>query len=245
MRRRVLLCLTLITMSACNGHDATQPGQAPGSSPNRTISDGNNSNGNRDFFFLPPMVKNPSGTAFWDAGAFNGALHPVVDICDLSATTEAGAAAAACHVTTSYAAALSGSEQYGYEWKVPTDASVTFYRIAVRVGTKQLGFADVETGANGSQLKNVTTGEFVPLVDGRTLPIKFRIERYALCQSAAEPNPPCASQAVDLGTGGTVSTVLPGTTEPTGIVIPAQGTGTPTVTVTVQGCTNLNPRATD
>lgn len=34
--------------------------------------------------------------------------------------------------------------------------------------------------SNGKELKNVDTGEYIPLKDGRTLPIKFRIEERVL-----------------------------------------------------------------
>ena len=244
MRRRVLLYLTLIAVSACSGNDATQPGSDPATSPRQSISDGNNHGGNVDFFFLPPMVKDPAGSTAWNDGAFNATLRPQVEICDLVASDEAAAAAAPCHSTTSYPATLNGAEHYAYNWKVPTDASVTFYRIAVRVGTRQLGFADVETRANGGQLKNVTTGEFVPLQDGRTLPIKFRVERYALCETPGQPT--CATEAVDLGSGGTVSTPLTDTGLESGVVLPAQPPPTngtaPTVTVTVQSCGDFHGR---
>ena len=92
MRRCVLLCLTLITMSACQGSDATMPTLGPASGSDRSISDGSRPLGNPDFFFLPPMVKNPSADLDWSPGGFNGALTPVVKICAMSGTTEATAA---------------------------------------------------------------------------------------------------------------------------------------------------------
>lgn len=47
-------------------------------------------------------------------------------------------------------------------------------------GWSLLGHADVDLVDKGSQLKNVETGQFIALLDGRTLPIKFRIEEGAL-----------------------------------------------------------------
>jgi hypothetical protein len=135
-------------------------------------------------------------------------------------------------------------EQYQVNWSVPV-ADTKFYRLTVKVGSKTLGWADLETGASGAALKNVTTGDFVPLVDGRTLPIKFRIERLALCDSPGDPDMPCTSTTVDLAAGATVSTVLPGSTLPSGITIPSQGTAAPPATVTVQACADLHGRATD
>lgn len=247
MRRRVPLYLTLISLSACNGDRVVQPDATP-TNPTTAISDATHGaiGGNPDFFFLPPMVGNPSGSPKWDAGAFNPDLRPTVEICASAATTEAAVGTAPCTpVLPSYTATVdAGAEQYQVNWKVPSSSTI-FYRVAVKVGTKVLGFADVETGANGSQLKNVSTGDFIPLVDGRTLPIKFRIERYALCEIPGDPNKPCASKSVDLSIGGTVSITLPGTTAPTGIVIPSQGTAASIAAVTVQACDDINPRAID
>src|SRR5204863_6068641 len=74
-------------------------------------------------------------------------------------------------------------EVYTLKWRTDQftlDASKT-YRIRVLVfGNYELGHADVDVVNSGSQLKNVQTGQFIPLLDGRTLPIKFRIETGAV-----------------------------------------------------------------
>jgi hypothetical protein len=234
MRRRILLCLALGLLSACRGDDATRPIVTDASSPANSISDGNHcavpgfgcAKGNPDFFFLPPMAGNPVGSPNWTAGAFNGSLAPVVDICELKATTEQqvrdGApcadAPAAYKVALTLGAADVHDEQYQVNWGVPT-APAIFYRIAVRVGGTTLGWSDVETAANASKLKNVTTGEFVPLVDGRTLPIKFRIEQYALCEIPGVG--PCATKTIEAITAltepVTVSTSLAPNAPPSGV----------------------------
>lgn len=255
MRRRVLLYLTLIAVSACNGDRIAKPGETPANSPSADISDavhtGTGFASNPDFFFLPPMVKDPSGSAAWDAGAFNANLRPTVEICayDAAITTEAGLAGASCGTPTSTLATLvAAAEAYQLNWKVPT-SSTTFYRITVKVGVKTLGFADVETASNASLLKNVATGDFIPLVDGRTLPIKFRIERYALCEVPGTPT--CTSASGDISVAPlTVQTGTPdpsGISTATGITLPVQTqftTPTP-VTVTLSSCPSLNPRVLD
>ena len=71
------------------------------------------------------------------------------------------------------------------------NASCT-YRISVLVGTQIEGFADVDVVSSGSQLKRVDTDEFVPLLDGRTLPIKVRVQQgVTFCNDAN-----CVSQVV-------------------------------------------------
>jgi hypothetical protein len=58
------------------------------------------------------------------------------------------------------------------------------YRIRVLLRGKTLGFADVELVGSAKELKKVDSDEYVPLVDGRTLPIKFRIEAAAAVKCA-------------------------------------------------------------
>ncbi len=239
MRRRVLLCLALILVSACNGDKIGQPIATP-TSNTKQISDAVHTAGNPDFFFLPPMVPNPSGGTNWDAGAFNPSLAPTVEIC---ATATAGAACASSPL--SYPASLrAADEQYAYNWKVPTDAQV-YYRITVKVGSKPLGWADVQAGT-AAEVKHMGTGEFIPLVDGRTLPIKFRIERYALCAIPSVGG--CTSASADIATTPlTVSTGTPtsdqiGISDVKGVFIPAQG-GPDAMpeTVTLAACDDLSP----
>lgn len=251
MRRRVLLCLTLISLSACNGDSVVKPTASP--SPTNAISDATHNaigfTSNPDFFFLPPMVGNPSGSPKWDAGAFNASLRPTVEICASAALTESTVATSPCTpMPPALAAALdAGAEQYQVNWKVPTSSTI-FYRITVKVGSTTLGFADVETASNASQLKNVATGEFIPLTDGRTLPIKFRVERYALC--AVPGVGPCTSVSGDIAVAPvTVFTGTPdasGISTTVGVTIPVQSSAAPTpVTVTITSCPNLNPTAID
>ena len=259
MRRCVMLCLTLIAMSACTGEKLVRPSDAP-TSPSSAISDGNHCEtsgpgclkGNPDFFFLPPMVKNPSSSSDWQEGTFNADLEPTVEICASAATTAANVGTAACPVTATLVATVeSGTEQYQVNWQVPNDASTIFYRVKVIVGTKTLGFADLETGSSAAQLKKVDTGELIPLVDGRTLPIKFRVERFALC--AVPGIGPCATKAIDVfGAGGKVSTALVATKEegiifasnPTTATASAFATSTTTGkrTVTVERCDDFRDR---
>ena len=42
-----------------------------------------------DFFFLPPMMPDPSGHSNFDDGAFNARLGPTVSICQLAADPNA------------------------------------------------------------------------------------------------------------------------------------------------------------
>jgi hypothetical protein len=101
-------------------------------------------------------------------------------------------------------------QQYSVNWDTKLSGlnPDLFYRIQVFGApgqTDPLGFADLDPVNNGSALKNVNTGEYIGLVDGRTLPIKFRIERGAFgtnCTSdCAEANVSNAGGIVVTNTG--------------------------------------------
>jgi hypothetical protein len=253
MNRRALLYLSLIVLAGCKVGDNLRGGSVPLSAPGFAIRDGAHlgTGSNPDFFFLPPMVPDPSGSPNFNAGAFNPNLKPTVKICELVEATPAavntGPPVGGNCKTGGYALSVQinapslPDELYQYNWAVPV-SPLGFYKIEVLVGAKSLGFADVQTADNSSKLKNVNTGDFVPLNNGRTLPIKVRIERYALCEVPGTG--PCTSQVVDLSTGGTVSTTLPGGTAPSGVIIPPQGNAGQPV-ITVESCLDLNDRATD
>src|SRR6476661_5261816 len=169
MRRRVLLCFVLATASGCQGDAATKPSMtsAPPPPPSRIISDGNH-NGNPDFFFLPPMVANPSGSANWDAagfdGSYTGARAPIVSVCKLeTGTTADNIASKVCAdpadatLPQNVPATVDVAGQtYQLNWKVPDVTQYTFYRITVTLLTHQLGVADLEVVPNASALKKMT-----------------------------------------------------------------------------------------
>ena len=85
MRHPLQSFLALVALAGCSGVDSTEPNSPSLLSPAYVITDGAHL-GNRDFFFLPPMVANPSGNAQYEAGAFNPDLKPVVTIYLDSAT---------------------------------------------------------------------------------------------------------------------------------------------------------------
>src|SRR5689334_18536314 len=141
------------------------------------IQDGAHAGGNPHFFFLPPMVAQPPFS-----GVPNPNLGPVVQICTLTATS----AGAVCDTTI--APIVPGVvQQLGQQYQVNWNTGATnvsrssAYRIQVFAANELLGFADVQPITNGRALNNLRTGGIIGLVDGRTLPIRFRVENGALC----------------------------------------------------------------
>lgn len=158
--------------------------------PSATISDGTHAAGNRNFFFLPPLVPDPRDNPYYDADGFDPDARPTVEICHLTGGACAPSQPAGFPIVFSMDAGR-GSEtvrvdvnaqHYIVNWHagdVDLDPASN-YRIQVLIGGAQLGYADVDVVSSGRELRNVNTNEFIGLVDGRTLPIKFRIERGAM-----------------------------------------------------------------
>lgn len=146
----------------------------------KAIDDGAHE-GNEHFFFLPPVVPDPNAT-----GIFDPALSPEVQIVNLLDNeydpTDPIIETFTMGEGSELIRVVPEEEHYIVNWHTDEynlDAEAT-YRIRVLVDNIELGFADVDVVNSGNQLKNVETDEFIPLKDGRTLPIKFRIEDGAL-----------------------------------------------------------------
>lgn len=187
-KRVLALTFVVYALQACADSQPTLPALTDASQ--FLIVDGAHSSGNPEFFFLPPLVPDPSGHPNFDPGAFDATLSPVVEICELVPAGEVcvGGPVLATFTTTSGSGAEvvrlgePDAEHYIVNWH--TDAfdlnPEVMYRITVLVEGTVLGYADVDVVGTGRDLKSVATGEFIGLVDGRTLPIKFRIEQGAL-----------------------------------------------------------------
>ena len=166
MRSLRVPCVVAIVASLITAGCADQATAPTPRSPAYVISDGAHSGGNPHFFFLPPMVRQPTYS-----GTFDGSLSPVVEI------TQGASSLVSLNTTIDLS-----TETYQANWHAgdyDLDPALT-YRISVLVGAQVLGFADVDVVSRGSELKDVATGDYIGLVDGRTLPIKFRIEQGAI-----------------------------------------------------------------
>ena len=166
---------------------APAPTSAP-SAPPPQILDGARQ-GNPHFFFLPPLVPAPTYSGIADPDA-----SPSVVVCDW--ISPAGQPPRCGDVIASFSQEQgtgsevirydAASQSYVVNWH--TDQCLSgactldpsrVYRIRVLIGATELGHADVDPVSSGKELKNMETSESVPLVNGRTLPLKFRIEKGA------------------------------------------------------------------
>ncbi|MBL0173593.1 MAG: hypothetical protein IPP90_23480 [Gemmatimonadaceae bacterium] len=144
---------------------------------------------NQDFFFLPPMAPDPHGVAGFDEGKFDGSLQPRVEVCALTGAECATAQPAGFPIVFTMDGAgparlrvdLS-NESYHVNWQTrqPRVSSAVNYRIHVKVAGTVLGQVDVDVIDSGAEKKATESARFVAVVNGSTLPIKFRIERGAV-----------------------------------------------------------------
>ena len=199
MFRRSSLFVLASALIAVGCDDANNPAGPSTELPSAQISDGRYLGGNDDFFFLPPVLPDPKGTSNYNAGAFNAKLGPTVSVCQLAGNPinnpavdcllrTDGKPVLVASFTSSQVQVSASGEQYHVNWKTDDSNLVLdrFYRLQVFVGSVRLGFADIDPVSNGKDLKNANTGEVIALVDGRTLPVKFRIENGALCTNKSD-----------------------------------------------------------
>lgn len=170
------LVLLLSAAGCSEGGLLTEPVH-PGD-PLRAISDGSH-DGVEGFYFLPPMVKTPD-----HAGTFDPTLSPVVEICETTACTEFHEIFSMTEGAGSELVRLDEeNEHYVVNWhtdRTGPDGTGTAvgqtYRVRIQVAGTVLGYADVQMAENGKEARNTTTDNVIGLVDGRTLPVMFRIE---------------------------------------------------------------------
>lgn len=158
-------------------------------SPRASISDAAH-NGTAGFYFLPPLVAEPHDTAHLDAGR-----KVTVQVCPLG-NPAAGSCIGPAILVSPAAVDVNGNHyQVNWQTDVGTPWTDTYYRISVVDDgtTAEWGHVDVYLGSTGKGFRGINQAEFTPLLDGRTVPVKFRIGVGA--QAPAAGSSP--------GTGGT------------------------------------------
>ena len=232
----VATAVASLAMVGCAERANAPTALRPPAAPSFEIRDGAHNSGNPHFYFLPPIVATPNAT-----GSFDATQAPSVTVCQL-AGSDCAPVVAQFSPTSGTGSALvrvdAANQLYIVNWQ--TDQCVTgpctlssgnVYRIRVLVAGTELGHADIQVVASQQEAKNVNTGGFFPLVDGRTVPVKFRIEQGAVFVVAPSTQPVMIQTPVT-DAGSSVRLVIPGgaLSQPTALtVLPAMlpsGTGT-------------------
>jgi hypothetical protein len=226
MKRLVPVLAAAVVFAACQDSNITTP---PDSAvPSGAISDGAHG-GNLHFFFLPPIVDEPD-----PEGEFNPGLGPVVQICEL--TMEPGPSDPSddvCGTIVFEERAEKGSSDYHVNWKTGESNNVfanELYRIRVLLGLRELGYRDMDPVDSPNEIpSNPASEPFYAFLNGNNQPIKFIIEKGALCDPSV-PLELCGEVTVDLAQGGGVQV------QNGAVNVPAQSSGDD-ATLVFQPCT--------
>lgn len=189
-----------VALLGCTSADAPSLGEQTEQTGQALISDQFHSTGTEGFVWLPPMVPNPPrlGELVPDvpASVRIDELNPDGSILRTLATFAGSKGPSRVRVhhyppkTVDRDDDDGDRDDRGYylaRW-ITDDAHLSEngrYRVRVLVparggGTRELGFADVAVVRNQGQYKTVDTENFTPLVNGKVLRIKFRIEPRAV-----------------------------------------------------------------
>ena len=203
----ILLALAGVLFTTACEDQPTSP--RAGQRPSALISDASHDGVNKEVFFLPPMVPNPTGSPFFKPGEFNPNLtSAVIRVCYWSngdcATTVAsfGAGQATGPISISLQ-----DEHYLALWHTDESSPALVVGQAYRVevfpdgdlNAAPVAWADVAVASTGKELKNLNTNETIGLIDGRTLPIKVRFQNGVRCESDN-----CLSQRVTAAGGNLI-----------------------------------------
>ncbi len=189
-RAFVTLAALAVVVAACTRESDPTALRLP-LKPSFLISDAVHDGGTPGFYFLPPMVSQPTFSGTFDTSLTT--LNPQVAICDVTSGPDvncggssAGATPAIVVFTTTSSPAITldlSTPQYQVNWDTKgTGFAVGHtYRVHVSAGAasyrRELGFADILLTTTPGQVKHLATDSLIVLQDGRTLPVHVRIRR--------------------------------------------------------------------
>jgi hypothetical protein len=220
--RRVSGLLAVLVLTACQ--DAPVAFHADGVGPTLAISDGAHG-GNPFVFFLPPLVPQPTFE-----GTFAPDADPTVVICTL---VEDACGEEVVRFDGDDIAILDGL--FELLWRTGTKhdiSSADDYRIEIRAGALVLAFRDVDPKDSPREVPaHPETDDLYAFLNGRTIPIKFRIEEGFLCAALSFDDETGECNEGNLRDGLSVQIPESGT----GVSVPPQDVDLP-VAIAVEPC---------
>jgi hypothetical protein len=200
-KRLVLAALICLPLAGCDLPETTDPITE---APTLRIADAAN-NGDQHLYFLPPLAWQPEYS-----GNFDPTMEPQVSICAVNGAG-CGEIAAYSMTAESHGEMLQvnpANEFYHVNWHTNLfDLDLnTVYRIRIMVDGDEVAFLDVLLVENKSKLRSGGRDGTIPLVDGRTAPIKFRIEEgLGGDDPPGDPDPPDPPDVPEGAITGTVT----------------------------------------
>lgn len=184
--------LGLLLLAACRDAGPTGPDAGSPDGPGYLISDATHQGGVPQFYWLPPTVPNPGPTV---TGTFDGDLlggagvYPQLEvrICPAGSATLCPASGAGslksfnAYSTTPAISKDQANQNYQLNWNKPSLTAGNTYRawalvtVAANASPLPLGYADVRVVANSKALKQVNLNQFVGLIAGNPLYLKFTV----------------------------------------------------------------------
>lgn len=182
----------LLLATACRDGMPTAPGDPAAAGPGYAISDAMHLAGVPQLYWLPPTVPNPgpvvTGT-FDDALLGAAGVYPQLEVrvCPTGITALCPASGAGSfasfdgHGTTPAITMDAAKGNYQLLWNQNglaagnTHRAWVLARTAANASPLPLGYADVRVVANSKQLKQVNTNDYVGLVAGNPLYLKFTV----------------------------------------------------------------------
>jgi hypothetical protein len=246
MKRLVFAGLAATAVAACSTEQ--QAPSSPGTgAPSFAISDGS-SGGNPHFFFLPPLVKQPTFS-----GTFNPNLLPSVEICHL--TTDPTCQSFVQRFGPGDVTVDAGGQKYQVNWNTSPSilTSGDIYRVRVLLGPtpsgttsacpatagfpatgpgcREFGYLDTKPVATPQDVPGSQAPGLYVFLNGSNNPVKFRIEKFALC----DPNAKDCGEGTASNGGGTISATYSNLVIPPGSI--SQTIGNVTIVVQKLSCT--------
>lgn len=207
-----LLVVAAFALPLASCRDARSPVAPDGTPPSAVpdIVDGTSGveGANPFFFWLPPMVGQPDAALL---GTFDPAQRPAlrlvcwetndpaVTVCDPTVPIAEFTVGAGMVVETDHYKVELDTKAFDLATS-DAEASTTYRLLALTppldeaifpgldvnrgpgLGSYVYGLADVQLGANGGAARSLSTDETIGLVDGRTLPVRFRLDEGALAE---------------------------------------------------------------
>jgi len=186
MRRTLQMTVVGCMLAAAGCADSSRlagPEQSPNApSPSASIQDAAHG-GPAGFYFLAPLVSQPSDTASLDTTQ-SSKLR--VEVCPLAVDPSVQTCQGPAVVVSQTSPVFINLNGNHYQVNWQTDATAfpanMYYRVSVidAASNAEWGHVDVYLGSTGQGFHSINTAEFTPLLDGRTVPIKFRIDNGAV-----------------------------------------------------------------